>query len=135
MKIKKKYVFIIIGISIISMNIIIASAAVGNWGNIGLHTMRKGHGYTKTSVYDLKEDSAEKSADFYTITKSSWTNPSVKLVNSNDEERSNSTYLVKGETKTTNNNRGLQGHIYYASVKPHPMQVGDDTVKFQVRAR
>ncbi|MDK2802888.1 MAG: hypothetical protein KFW09_05925 [Oscillospiraceae bacterium] len=135
MKLNKKYIFSIIGVSIMSMNIIIASAAVGNWGNIGLHTMRQGQGYTKTSVYDLKEDSAEKSADFYTITKSSWTNPSVKLVNSNDEERSEKTELRTGRTTKSEKNRGLQGHIYYASVKPDNLQIGDDSVKFQVRAR
>ena len=135
MKIKKKYVFIIIGISIISMNIIIASAAVGNWGNIGLHTMRKGHGYTKTSVYDLKEDSAEDEADFYTITKSSWTEPDVILVNSNNEPRSEKTELRQKRTTTAKGNEGIQGYLYYASVKPDNLQIGDDNVKFQVRAR
>lgn len=75
------------------------------------------------------------SYEVHTMAKTMWSNPSARLVNSNNDVRSHTvTTPDAGRTVTGSGNTGTKGYYYYGSVKPAWNQSGTDTIKLQVKA-
>ncbi len=130
----KKIVILVSILSLFSLSGTVL-AAVGNWGSLKTIDIKSTDDWKKTTVNDYKTDSAETKVDFYTASKTMYSNPSVKMVNSSNTVRSGTTTLQNQRTTTASNNTGSSGYYYYASVKPAWNQVGTDSAKFQMRAR
>lgn len=73
--------------------------------------------------------------DVHTISKTMWTNPSVRIVNSNRQVRSNPVTVRGGRTVTGYNNTGEIGYYYYGEVRKYFSQIGTDTIRIQIRVR
>lgn len=72
--------------------------------------------------------------DVYTVTKSMWSSPRFKLVNSNNVAVSGEVETSPaGQYSTGSNNAGVIGYAYYGSVKPGWNQTGSDYIKLQMR--
>ena len=62
--------------------------------------------------------------------------PSVRLVNSDSQVRSNSVNVKNtGTIYTGSNNTGVPNHYLYGQIKPAWNQVSRDSIRFRVRAR
>ena len=72
--------------------------------------------------------------DVYTVSKTMWTNPTARLVNSANQVRSDVVTTANvGRYVTGQQNTGTIGYAEYLSVKPAFNQVGYDTIKLQFR--
>lgn len=70
----------------------------------------------------------------YTVTRSMWSRPEFKLVNSNDETRSNSVNTANnGQYVTGGGNVGTIGYALYGAVKPDWSQTSPGTIKLQMK--
>lgn len=74
--------------------------------------------------------------DVYTVSKTMWSKPQLRLVNSNNAVVSNSVATAnEGQYSTGTGNTGSIGYVYYGSVKPSWNQLGTDRIKLQMRVR
>lgn len=70
----------------------------------------------------------------YTVTRSMWSKPEFKLVNSNNETRSNSVNTAdNGQYVTGGGNVGTVGYALYGAVKPDWSQTSPGTIKLQMK--
>lgn len=82
---------------------------------------------------NLKDSNTAK-YDVYTVSKTMWSSPSFRVVNSNNAVVAGSvTTAPAGQYSTKNENTGTIGYAYYGSVKPAWNQLGTDRIKLQFR--
>lgn len=126
---------------IIAMSVlVVASFAAETWSNPGTYQLTKGEGWkrnTTTGVYLVNTKTTDSPRfDVYTISLTMWNNPSFRLVNSNNEVRSDSiTIANEGRQKDGGGNTGEKGYDYYASLKPNFLQTKTDTARIQFKSR
>ena len=71
----------------------------------------------------------------YTVSKTMWSSPVFRLVNSSNEVRSNEKSCASVDKQATGNgNTGTIGYAYYASMKASAFQSGTDTIKIQFKS-
>lgn len=132
---KKRIIIFLLTIMLLS-NVAIAY----NWSDIGTYSLSAWQGYKRYTtegekLYALKSTDSEY-FDVDTYTKTMWTSPLFRLVNSDNEIRSMSVSTANsGERATGNGNTGSEGYYYYASIKPTWNQLGTDTIKLDFTPR
>ena len=112
--------------------------ALSDWTDALTYKLKAGDSWktTTTSGYDMGQDknSDANYFDVNTVSKTMSSKPSFRLVNSNNEVRSNSvTTANTGLYVRGSGNTGVIGYSYYGSIKPAWNQLGTDTIKLQMR--
>lgn len=114
----------------------IGAFAAMTWSNTETMTLNGAvEEWVTSNTYNAKttEDDA---FDVFTVATTAWSNPSFRLVNSEGAVRSKTITMPNtGHEKTGGGNTGEVGHWYYGSLKPHLLQHGTDTIKFQFKSR
>jgi hypothetical protein len=116
----------------------VGAYASSSWSDARTFSLTNGDDWTQTTTTGTwvgnEKDSDSASYTEYTVAKTMWTSPSMRLVNSNGEVRSatiacaDAGYQVNGGSNT-----GTIGYAMYASVKPSVFQTGTDTIKLQFK--
>lgn len=91
---------------------------------------------TTTDGTKLGQNKTSDSTSFqeYTLTRSMWSKPEFKLVNSNNATRSNSINTAdNGRYVTGGGNVGTIGYALYGAVKPDWSQTSPGTIKLQMK--
>lgn len=124
--------------------IVIASTktvmATNTWSDAKTYSLKATDGWKRGTLEgewmgNLKTTNSNK-YDVYTVSKTMWSNPQFRLVNSNNVAVS-STVTTAGEGRyvTGSGNTGTIGYAYYGSVKPAWNQVGNGRIKLQMKAK
>lgn len=91
---------------------------------------------TTTAGTKLGQNKTSDSTSFqeYTVTRSMWSKPEFKLVNSSNATRSNSVNTAdNGRYVTGGGNVGTIGYALYGAVKPDWSQTSPGTIKLQMK--
>lgn len=131
--IKKSIVAIAAIATISTMSAVTCFAA--NWGDLATVTISDDNWHNQfDGPYDTKESDSEKWA-VYSTAMTMYSNPQVKLINSNGEARSNAITVAHTYRQYTgDNNTGTNGYVYYTKTKGAWNQIGTDTMKYQINA-
>lgn len=132
-KIKKTIVTIATMAAISSMGAITCFAA--NWGSLATVTISDHNWHNQfNGPYDTKESDSEKWA-VYSTAMTMYSNPQVKLINSDGDARSGSITVAHTYSQYTgDDNTGTNGYNYWTKTKGAWNQVGSDTMKYQINA-
>ena len=120
--------------------IFISNVALANWSKVATFSLNSGQNWTRYATNGQSVSSYKSTNQTYyyvdTYTKSMWTSPTFRLVNSDNEVRS-WTVSVAGDNQRAigHGNTGTVGYNYYASLKPAWNQIGTDTIKLDFDAR
>lgn len=112
--------------------------AASTWSDAGTYQLSGGSGYTTitTTGNKLGQDKETDDAKWslYTVSKTMYTSPTARLVNSSGSVRSDVvTTAASGRSVNGSVNTGTIGYAEYLSVKPAAMQTGVDTIKLQFK--
>lgn len=130
---KKLFLSIIAFLSIVQ----IASAA-STWTNAHTYELAGGGGWKTTTTQNTKmganKTSNNSTYQVHTVSKTMWSSPRFRLVNSNNAVISGEvTTAGARKTVTGSNNTGTIGYAYYGSVRPAWNQTGTDRIKLQMK--
>ena len=112
--------------------------AASSWSDAKTFELTSGSGY-KTVTTTGEKLGQNKTTDstkwtVYTASKTMYTYPKARLVNSSGNVRSDViTTASYGKSKTGSKNTGTIGYAMYLSVKPSSWQWGTDTIKLQFK--
>ena len=104
-------------------------SVLARYGNTVTVTVTDTDAFQKTPMYGTK-DSNSTEWHLQVDGKTMWSSPTARLVNSNNEVRSE-TVTISDETGTFTGNlyaKATIGYWYYLSVKPSAFQAGSDTI-------
>lgn len=93
----------------------------------------------KTKAADGQKMGANKTTDkgkyeVHTIGKTMWSSPVLRLVNSNDKRVSDEIQAApSGRTNTGKTNTAQIGYAYYLSIRPGWNQMGEGSIKLQMK--
>ncbi|MCR6112574.1 hypothetical protein HXA35_19755 [Bacillus sp. A301a_S52] len=104
------------------------STAEANWSSWSDTSLNSSDGWKRTGAFSGKTTSRlEWSA--VASTKTMWSNPQKRMVNSNNALRGNAVTLSNtNQIYTNSTNNALPGYNYYAQIRPAWNQVGTDTI-------
>jgi len=108
-----------------------AFAAYGSYGTAWVNSSTSG--YKMHSNISSKKTTIGTGWSAEVTSKTMWTTPSGKLVNSNGASRSNATNL-KVTTNYGSGNSGSSGYTYYIGIKPAWNQTGSDAIRLRINA-
>lgn len=112
--------------------------AANSWTDARTYQLKSGSSYTTVTTTgnklgQNKETDASKWT-LYTVSKTMYTSPSAKLVNSSGSTRSDVVSTSSsGRSVNGSINTGTIGYAEYLSVKPSGLQTGVDTIKLQFK--
>lgn len=118
---------------------VVTAYAMSTWSDARTFELAHGDDWTETTTTgqwlgNLK-DSDSPSYTEYTVAKTMYTSPVMRLVNSDGDPRSAQvTTAAAGHQVDGGSNTGTIGYALYASVKPSSLQAGTDTIKLQFKA-
>lgn len=120
------------------LSIVQIASAASTWTNAYTYELNSSDSWKTTTTQNVKMGATKTSDDskyqVHTVSKTMWSSPSFRLVNSNNTVISNSvTTAGAGRTVTGNNNTGSIDYAYYGSVRPAWNQSGLDRIKLQMR--
>ena len=129
-KSKKKISAIVLGLGILA-----SQSAFATYSSYGTFEVTAGSTQTATTtgswLKQVKETDGDK-AKFYASSKTMYTDPNARIVNSDGEKRSNWVEIkTTDEAYTATDNIGTKNYNYYAQVKPDSWQRGTDTIKLK----
>lgn len=111
-----------------------AYSSAGNWSSYAVMTLESSDSWKKASHSSLKATGNDV-ATFFVDSKTMYTSPDAKLVNSKGENRSSIVSLSSVNEKiSASGNTGTKGYYYYSKVKPSSLQIGQDRVKYKIMA-
>lgn len=138
-------------VAIVTMVVLLCvTTASASWGNLVTHTMRKTFLIPVTETSDARSYKTTNSIGWDALVTAITTdrNPTVKLVNSNDEDRSGSitirTSIVNDSDpdngdyaifSTSSGNTGSPGYYYWVQVTPNWLQGSSRSMRFKINAR
>ena len=134
---KKKIMPIFIIVSILLLASLQTVFALSSWTDAKIYNVNNKSNSFEPATADgswLGQDKTSDSDKFqeFTVTRSMWSRPEFKLVNSNGESRSDSVNTAKDWTYVQGNgNMGEIGKAYYGAVKPDWSQTSPGTIKLQ----
>lgn len=106
----------------------------GNWSSYAVMTLNASDGWKQASHSSLKATGNDV-ATFFVDSKTMYTSPDAKLVNSKGENRSAIVSLSSVNTRiNAAGNTGTKGYYYYSKVKPSGFQIGQDSIKYKIMA-
>lgn len=113
-------------------------SALSTWSDAYTYELKSSDGWKRTTTQNEwmgnQKDSDKEIYDVYTVTKTMWSSPEFRVVNSENAVVSNTvTTASKGRYVTGDGNTGSKGYAYYGSVKPAWNQTGTDRIKLQFR--
>ena len=112
--------------------------ALSNWSTAYSYELKSSDGWKRNTTVgewmgNLK-DSDKNKYDVYTVSKTMWSSPKFRVVNSDNAVISDVvTTASTGRYATGKENVGIKGYAYYGSVKPAWNQTGTDRIKLQFR--
>lgn len=116
-----------------------AVCASSNWSDAHTYQLNSGDGWKTRAVNNEKmgnekDDTNNSKYDVCTLSKTMWSSPKFRVVNSNNEPVSGEITTAKAKRCATgDDNTGIAGRVYYGSVKPAWNQSGSDRIKLQFR--
>jgi len=131
---KKK---ILLGLFLFVCTITLTSA-LSTWSNAYTYELKSSDNWVRNTTQNEwmgnQKDTDSSDYDVYTVSKTMWTSPKFRVVNSDNKVASDVvTTASKGRYVTGGNNTGTIGYAYYGSVKPAWNQTGTDRIKLQFR--
>lgn len=136
---KKKLMFIATICLVFILGIVHFVFASESWTDAKRYNIRKGEDW-KTTAADWQKMGANKTTDqniyeVYTIGKTMWSSPVVRLVNSENYPVSNEIQTApSGRIKKGRTNTAQIGHAYYLSIKPGWNQASENgSIKLQMK--
>lgn len=125
---------------VLLLAIVVSTAFSYNWSNQGTFSLSSGNSWKKTTTtgntLSAVKTTNNSGFEVYTHSKTMWSYPSVRMVNSNNEIRSSSVMVSPvGEYSVGSNNTGSKGYRYYLSIKPAWNQISKDTIKLSYTPR
>lgn len=136
MKNFKHVILVVVLLLVFVVQIVVAQ---GTWGDAKTFSLNGYSWHVSTTegtwLASLKQTN-NKNWDLHTVSKTMWTRPEARMVNSGRSVRSNSVVTATtGRTVTGSGNTGEIGYNYYVEVRPAALQVGTDTIRLQFKAR
>ncbi len=121
------------------MFFLLLTGAVFAWSNPGTYQLTRGQSPTTytTESLELRDTKTTSSTTFRvdTYTKTMWSYPEYRLVNSNYSPRSDWVAVpAVGGRSTGTGNSGVIGYYYYGQIKPAWNQLGTDTIRLDFSA-
>ncbi|CAH0344392.1 hypothetical protein [Bacillus sp. CECT 9360] len=130
---KMKISALVIGVGLLASQSVMAA-----WSSYGTFSVTDKPKTTTTTGVKIgaKKESNDSEFSVYASAKTMYTDPDVRLVNSNIEARSSYVEVYDTDvTITGNNNVGDIGYTYYAQVKPDAAQAGTDTIRLKINPK
>ncbi|MBY6037166.1 hypothetical protein KUV80_10895 [Fictibacillus nanhaiensis] len=129
-KAKLKVSAVLLGVGILS-----AQSALATYSSYGTFEVTAGTTQTTTTtgskLKQMKETN-NTTVSFQASSMTMWSDPDARIVNSNNEKRSDWVEVKNtSDTFTAGNNIGEPNYYYYAQVKPDATQSGTDTIKLR----
>lgn len=114
------------------------ASALSTWSDAYTYELDSSDDWVRTTTQGEwmgnQKDSDKSVYDVYTVTKTMWSSPKFRVVNSNNAVVADTvTTAGKGRYVTGGGNTGTIGYAYYGSVKPAWNQSGTDRIKLQFR--
>lgn len=138
MKTNKKVITSIIVLAIMLIASVQFVFASDYWSDAKRYDLEPNDGWRRASS-DGTAMVSEKTSNstsylVHTVTKSMWSSPIFRLVNSNNVAVSGEVETApSGSTATGGNNAGVIGYAYYGSVKPAWNQINSNYIKLQMK--
>lgn len=112
----------------------------GTWGDARTFNLNRGDSWTTNTTVGARLSSYKQTSstswDAHTLSKTMLSDPQIRMVNSGGQIRSNSMSApFAGRTSVGSGNTGEIGYHYYGSVRPARGQLGNDSIRLQLRAR
>lgn len=133
-KIRFITVIMCVAVVLVTSSFVLAYSSSGNWSAYKTVTMSSGSGWKQVGHSSLKATNND-IATFYVDNKTMYTDPDAKLVNSDGLNRSGTVNMALVDTNmTTKTNTGTKGYKYYSKIKPSPLQIGSDSIRYKIMA-
>lgn len=111
-----------------------AYSSAGNWSSYAVMTLNASDSWKRADHSSLKATGNDV-ATFFVDSKTMYTSPDAKLINSKGENRSAIVSLSSVNTRiNAAGNTGTKGYYYYSKVKPSGFQIGQDSIKYKIMA-
>ena len=112
--------------------------AASTWTDARTWSLSSADGFKTVTTTGTKcgatKTTDQRTWDVYTVSKTMWTSPTARLVNSSNQVRSDEVVTVNaGRYASGRQNTGNIGYAQYLAVRGSAFQMGVDTIKLQFK--